>query len=221
MQRHRAVLGYCLWLGQSEIIFLLSQEMSDRLVTALQQKQHFMALPWCFIHRFIMFARGAQNKAACIPVVHVLHVVLCWMYSIVERSGEVGGWGVLHVFPIDSQTPIYRNQAANLHVMVKNCLQTQHYFSREDETVHFANWLLQESVVLQYPRPPPCSPLVETRKATKPIPSCEDGMWIYDAEASATEQGPIPIWAGSHWEIYGEDDTTDYSRLLRRIGRGL
>lgn len=120
-----------------------------------------------------MFARGAHNKAACIPVVHVLHVVLCWTYSIVERSREVGGWGVLHVFPIASQISIYRNQAANLHVMVKNCLQTQHYFSREEKTVHFANWLLQESAVVQYPRPPPYSPLVDTRKATKPIPSCE------------------------------------------------
>ena len=46
------------------------------------------------------------------------------------------GWSC---FPIHSQTSDYRDQAPDLHVMVTNCLETQNYFSREEETVHFVN----------------------------------------------------------------------------------
>ncbi len=102
----------------------------------------------------------------------------------------------VHVFSIHSQTPSYRDQAANRHRMVKNCLETQHYFSREEETVHFTNWLLQETAVLQYP----CLPHVllcceiHTKQETDPAKSAMD-LW---RGGKCDWTRPIPIWAGSH-----------------------
>lgn len=109
----------------------------------------------------------------------------------------------------------------NLHLMVKNCLETQHYFSREEETVHFANWLLQEAAVLQYPRLPHALLCWEIR-TNAGNRSCEDGHGFMmrrqvrlNKARSHLGWEPLP-----YSEIYDEDDTADYSRLLERIGRG-
>lgn len=69
--------------------------------------------------------------------------------------------------------------------------------------------------------PPPCTPLSgDTHKAGNR--SCEDGRGFMTRRQVRLNK------ARSHlgWEppacseIYGEDDTADYSRLLRRIGHG-
>lgn len=64
------------------------------------------------------------------------------MFCLFEESNVNNvGLGGGCVFHIDSQTFSYRDQAANLHLMVKKLKipKTQHYFSRQVDTVHFAN----------------------------------------------------------------------------------
>ena len=69
--------------------------------------------------------------------------------------------------------------------------------------------------------PPPCTPLSgDTHKAGKR--SCEDGRGFMTRRQvrlnkACSHLGREPP---AYLEIYGEDDTADYSRLLRRIGHG-
>lgn len=78
----------------------------------------------------------------------------------------------------------------------KNCFKTQHYFSGEEETVHFANWLLQETAVLQYPRLPHVFLCWEryTKQETDSLKTAMD-LWH---TGKCDWARPIPIWAGSH-----------------------
>lgn len=78
----------------------------------------------------------------------------------------------------------------------KKCLQTRHYFSGKEETVHFTNWLLQETAVSQYPRLPRVLLCRETRtkQETDPARTAVD-LW-HGGKCDWTR--PVPIWAGSH-----------------------
>lgn len=196
--------------------------MSDRLGTAPQHKQRFMALVWSFIHRFIMFARRAQNKPACIPVVHVRALPVFFslkIYSIVDVTREVGVACFSHWFTdLQLQEPSCKSASDGKRLPPNPTL-----FQWGGRDSPFCKLTPSGDCGPQYPRPPPCTPLSgDTRKATKPILRRRDVDLRRRGKCDRTR--PIPIWAGSHWrslEIYEEDDTADYSQLLRRIGRGL
>lgn len=160
--------------------------MSDRLGTTLQQKLRFMAMP-AFI--------SMDSPYVCIsalPEGFKMKIILTiknnFSFPMFTHS--------VHVFPIHSQAFIYRDRATNLHLFVKNCLEPKHYFSGEEDTVHFANWLLQETVVLQYPRLPHVLLCweIRTKQETDPAKTAVD-LW-HRGKCDWTR--PIPIWAGSH-----------------------
>lgn len=70
--------------------------------------------------------------------------------------------------------------------------------------------------------PPPCTPLLaDTRKAGNR--SCKDSRgFMTRRQVRLNEAYSHPGWEPlPYLEIYDEDDTADYSRLLKRIGHGL
>lgn len=107
----------------------------------------------------------------------------------------------LHVFPIDAQTSYYSDQAANLHLMVRGERKNKKppnptLFQRGGRDSPFCKLTPSGDCGLAISSPPPMhSPVGRFTQGRKLI--LRGRPWIYDAEASATEQGLFPSGLGA------------------------
>lgn len=125
-------------------------------------------------------------------------------------------------FPFVRRFAATGNRAANLHLMVKKKLpRNPTLFQRGGRDSPFYKLTPSGDCGLAISSPPPCTPLLgDAHKAGNR--SCEDGrgfmtrrqVWLNKAYSHLGWK-PLP-----YLEIYDEDDTADYSRLLKRIGHG-
>lgn len=128
-------------------------------------------------------------------------IVSMYTYFICLSSSFVHAWKLkltLNAFPSCCLIDLHsssRDRALNRHAMVKRLPLTSHYFSRQGETVYFADWLLQQTDVLQclcIPRALVCWGGYTLSR--NPAEMLMD-LW---RRGKCNWRGRIPIWAQSH-----------------------
>ena len=115
----------------------------------------------------------------------------------------------------------FTDQAANLHLMVKKLPLTPTLFQQGGRDSPFCKLTPSGDCGLAISSPPPCTPLLgDTHKAGNR--SCEDGHgFMMRGQVRLNKAYSHLGWEPPPYlEIYDEDDTADYSRLLKRIGHG-